>query len=84
MRDSSSVELEAYLGAVIMAVRIGRVLLIMALAFMTLSLVMGIGTSTTGPLEKLALLFLIGGCVFVAAKLTTLSERIVHRLETLP
>ena len=62
-------------------VRIARVLLIIALAFMAISFVMGIGTPSTGLAEKAVLLALIGGCVYAAAKVTTLSERLVHRIE---
>jgi hypothetical protein len=56
------------------------VLLIVVLAFMAISFVIGIGTSSTGLPEKALLLALIGGCVYAAARVTTLSERIVHRL----
>jgi hypothetical protein len=62
-------------------VRLARVLLIIALACLAISLVMAIGTSSTGPLEKVVLLGLMGACVYAAAMVTTLSERIVHRLE---
>ena len=62
-------------------VRTARVLLIIALAFMVVSFVMGLGTASTGLLEKAALVALIGACVYAAAKLTALSEWIVHHLE---
>ena len=61
-------------------VRATRVLLILMLAVLTISLVMALGTSNTGWVERVVLVMLIGGCVFVAAKVTTLSERLVHRL----
>jgi hypothetical protein len=61
-------------------VRATRVLLILVLAMLTISFVMGLGTSSTGWLEKALLLLLIGGCVYAAAKVTTLSERAVRRL----
>jgi hypothetical protein len=60
-------------------VRVARVLLILALAFLTISLVMGIGTPTTGLVEKLVLLLLIGACVYAAAKISALTERAVQR-----
>ena len=65
----------------IVVVRVARVLLILILACMVISFVMGIGTASTGVLEKVVLLGLIGGCVYAAAKVTTLSEWAVRRLE---
>jgi hypothetical protein len=65
---------------VITVVRVTRVLLILMLAVLTISFVIGIGTSSTGWVEKAVLLFLICGCVLAAAKVTTLSERLVHLL----
>lgn len=73
--------LQAYSRGVVTVVRVARVLLIGVLALMAISFVMGIGVSSTGLLEKALLLALIGGCVYAAAKVTTLSERIVHRLD---
>jgi hypothetical protein len=61
-------------------VRATRVLLILLLATLTVSFVMGLGTSNTGWLEKAVLVLLIGGCVYAAAKVTTLSERLAERL----
>ena len=54
---------------------------IIALAFMAISFVIGIGTSSTGLLEKVVLLALIGGCIYAAAGVSTLSERFVHRID---
>lgn len=65
---------------VIAVVRATRVLLILMLAVLTISLVMALGTSHTGWIEKLVLLVLIGGCVYAAAKVTTMSEWLVDRL----
>ena len=62
-------------------VRVGRVLVLIALTFVAIALVIGVGTSSTGPLEKGVLLALVGVSVFAAAKVTTLTERIVHRLQ---
>ena len=70
----------AYRSTMIALVRATRVLLILMLAVLTISLVMALGTSNTGWVERVVLVMLIGGCVFVAAKVTTLSERLVHRL----
>jgi hypothetical protein len=61
-------------------VRATRVLLILLLAVMVISFVMALGTSNAGLLEKLVLLLLIGGCVYAAAKITTLSSWMVQRL----
>jgi len=65
---------------VIAVIRATRVLLILMLAVLTISLVMAVGTSTTGWVEKVVLLVLIGGCVYAAARVTTLSDWLVHRL----
>jgi hypothetical protein len=56
------------------------VLLILMLAALAVSFVMGIGTSGTGWVEKVVLVVLIGGCVYAAAKVTTVSDWLVHRL----
>ena len=65
----------------IAVIRAARVLLILVLACTAISFVMGIGTGSTGVLEKVVLLGLIGGCVYAAARVTTLSEWAVRRLE---
>jgi hypothetical protein len=65
---------------VITVVKVIRVLLILMLAVLTISLVMALGTDNTGWIEKAVLLTLIAGCVYAAAKVTTLGERFVHRL----
>jgi hypothetical protein len=65
---------------VITVIRVARVLLILVLAFMAISFVMGVGTTSTGPVEKVVLLLLIGGCVYAAAKVTAVTEWLVHRL----
>jgi hypothetical protein len=65
---------------VIAIVRVARVLLIIALALMAISFVIGVGTPSTGPVEKIALLLLIGGCVYAAAKVTAVTEWVVERL----
>ena len=66
--------------SMITVVRATRVLLILLLAMLAISFVMGIGTTSTGPVEKFALLLLIGGCVYAAAKVTAVSEWLAHRL----
>jgi hypothetical protein len=59
-------------------VKVVRVLPILMLAVLTISLVMAVGTDDTGWIEKVALVALIAGCVYAAAKVTTLSERFVQ------
>lgn len=65
---------------VIAVVRVARVLLMLVLALLAISFVMGVGTSSTGPAEKVALVLLIGGCVYAAARITVASEWLAHRL----
>ena len=57
-----------------------RVLVIVMLALMAISFIVAVGTTTTGPLEKVALLLLVVACVYAAAKVTALSEWLAHRL----
>jgi hypothetical protein len=66
--------------AVMTVVKVVRVLLILMLAVLTISLVMALGTANTGWIEKGVLVVLIAGCVYAAAKVTSLSERFAHRL----
>jgi hypothetical protein len=56
-------------------------MVIITVAFMAVSFVMGLGTPSTGLFEKAFLLALIVGCLYAAAKVATLSQRLVHRLE---
>jgi hypothetical protein len=65
---------------VIAVVRVARVLLILVLAMMAISFVMGVGTTGTGPIERVVLLLLIGGCVYAAGKVTAATEWLVHQL----
>ena len=61
-------------------VRIVRVLVILVLALLAISFVMGVAAPHSGPVEKIVLLALVGGCVYAAAKVTALSGWVVHRL----
>jgi hypothetical protein len=70
----------AYLARVIALVRLVRALVLLLLAFFTVSLVIALGTSGTGVIEKMVLLALIAGCVFLAAKVSTLATRAQARL----
>jgi membrane associated rhomboid family serine protease len=66
---------------VITLVRLARVLLILFIAFFTVSFVIGLGSRDTGAVEKVALLALIAGCVFLAAKVSTLATKTQSRLQ---
>jgi hypothetical protein len=62
-------------------VRLARVLLLLVLTFVVLSLVIGIGSGTTGALEKAVLVLLIVGCVALAAKVSTVAGSLQTRLQ---
>lgn len=62
-------------------VHLARVLLILVLALVTISLVIAIGRPATGAVEKLGLLALIAGCIFVAALVSKFATRTVERLQ---
>ena len=62
-------------------VRLARVLVLLLLAFFTVSLVIGVGASETGVIEKVVLLALIAACVFLAAKVSTLATKAQARLQ---
>ena len=79
--DLPRVAPEAYFQRVITVVRLARVLLILLLAFFTVSFVIGLGTPETGAVEKLVLLALIAGCFFLAAKVSTLATKAQARLQ---
>jgi hypothetical protein len=61
-------------------VRLARVLLILVLALFTLSFVMGIGSPETGAIEKVVLVTLIAGCIFLATQVSRLASRLQERL----
>lgn len=63
-------------------VRLARVLALLLLAFFAVSLVIGLATSETGVIEKAVLLAILGGCVFLAAKVSTLATRAVAGLQS--
>ena len=72
---------EANLRIVITLVRLARVLLILLLASFAMSFVIGVGSSETGAVEKVALLALFAGCVALAAKFSTFAARAHERLQ---
>jgi hypothetical protein len=67
---------QAYLG---MVMRLARVLLL--LAALAVSLVIGLGTSGTGAIEKIVLVALIAGCIYLAAKVSTFAARAQAHLQ---
>ncbi len=79
--DLPRVAPKAYFQGVITLVRLARVLLILFIAFLTVSFVIGLGTPETGAIEKVVLLALIAGCVFLAAKVSTLATKAQTRLQ---
>jgi hypothetical protein len=60
---------------------VARVLLILLLVYLTVLFVVGLGTSETGLIEKVVLLALIAGCVFVAAKVSTMATKAQARFQ---
>ena len=71
----------AYFHKVVTLVRLARVLLVVFIAFLTLSFIIGLGSPETGAVEKVVLLALIAGCVFLAAKVSTLATKAESRLQ---
>lgn len=61
-------------------IRVARVLALLALAVLTVSLVVGMASAATGVLEKVVLLMLIVGCVAAAAKISSLAIAAEGRL----
>ena len=72
----------AYLQTVITLVHLARMLILLLLALFSVMLVIGIGSPETGVIEKVALLALIAGCVFLAAKATALATKASAHLQT--
>ena len=66
----------------VVLVRVVRVALLLVLAVVVIALVIGLGDSGTGVLEKLALVALIVGCVGLAYLLSKWTDRIQGRLGT--
>jgi hypothetical protein len=72
---------QAYLGRVIPLVRLARVLVLLLFAALAVSLVIGLGTSGTGAIEKVVLVALIAGCIYLAAKVFTFAAWAQARLQ---
>ena len=71
---------EAYLSRVVLLVRVARVLLTLVLAVFVVSFIIGIASPGTGVFEKVVLVALIAGCVFLAAQFSTWSTRAQARI----
>ncbi len=64
----------------VVLVRAARVILLLVVAALTVSLVVSMGSSGTGPVEKIVLVALIAACVVLAAKLTSVATAVEKRL----
>ena len=60
----------------VVLIRVARVLLILALAVVAVTLLIGVATPETGMVEKLVLVAVVGGCAFLAAQVTRLATRL--------
>ena len=63
-------------------IRLARVLLILMLAVFAVSFVIGVATPETGVVEKVVLVALLGGCVYLAAKVTNVATRLSRRVQS--
>ena len=66
---------QRYLSGVITLVRIARVLVLLLLAWVAVSLVVGLAVAGTGAIEKVVLLALFAGCIYLAAQVSTFAAR---------
>jgi hypothetical protein len=62
-------------------VRLARILVILLLATITLTFVIGVARPETGAIEKFVLLGLVAGCVVLAAKVSTWASKAEGRLQ---
>jgi hypothetical protein len=60
-------------------IRLARVLFILVLAAVAVSSVVGVATPRTGIVEKVVLVGVFGGCVFLAAQVTDVAARLTSR-----
>ncbi len=65
----------------VVLVTAARVILLLVVAALTVSLVVSMGSSGTGPVEKIVLVALIAACVVLAAKLTSVATAVEKRLQ---
>jgi hypothetical protein len=64
-----------------MLVRLVQILLILVLALFTIAFVVAVGRAETGAAEKLALLALIAGCIFLAAQVPKIATKTRRRIQ---
>ena len=63
-------------------IRLARIYLILLLAAFAVSSVIGVATPETGVLEKVVLVAMFGGCVFLAAKVTDVAAMLTSRVHS--
>ena len=63
-------------------IRLARVLLILVLAVLAVAFVIGFATPETGIIEKVVLVALFGGCVYLAAQVTSVASRLTKRVQS--
>jgi 4-hydroxybenzoate polyprenyltransferase len=63
-------------------IRLARVVLILMLAALAVSSVIGVATPETGMVEKVVLVAVFGGCVFSAAQVTNVATRLASRVQS--
>ena len=61
-------------------VRLARVLVTLVLAVFVISFIAGVARPETGVIEKVVLVALIAGCIFLAAQVATWSASLQARL----
>ena len=66
----------------VILIRLARVLLILMLAVVAVSSVIGVATPETGMVEKVVLVAVFGGCVFLAARVTNVATRLTSRVQS--
>ena len=62
-------------------VRLLQIACIALLAMLAISFAQGLFSPSTGVVEKAVLLLLVGGCLYLATKVTTLATRMLARLQ---
>jgi hypothetical protein len=65
----------------VVLIRLARVLLILLLAVFSVTFVVGVATPETGMAEKVLLVAMFVGCVFLAARVTDLADRLTRRVQ---
>ena len=63
-------------------IRVARVILLLVLAFLAVSFIVGLARPETGVVEKVGLVALLAACVLVAAKVTDWTTRLRDRVST--